>query len=232
MHHLLLIDDDVELTDMLSAYLGREGFTLTVSHDGAEASAMLADPTIVPPDLVVLDVMLPTLDGFGVLRALRDRSQSPPVLMLTARGDDDDRIAGLELGADDYLSKPFNPRELVARLRAILRRVGETPEQGTLTVGELVLDPSRIEARLQGQTISLTGAEFRVLQMLVQQVGRVVSRAELTDHALGRKLELYDRSIDTHVSNLRRKLNLTEQSGLEIRGVRGVGYQMTRPTDN
>jgi DNA-binding response OmpR family regulator len=232
MHHLLLIDDDVELTDMLSAYLGREGFTLTVCHDGAEASAMLADSAVAQPDLVVLDVMLPTLDGFGVLRALRDRGQSPPVLMLTARGDDDDRIAGLELGADDYLSKPFNPRELVARLRAILRRVGEAPEEGTLTVGELVLDPSRIEARLHGQHISLTGAEFRVLQMLVQQVGRVVSRADLTDHALGRKLELYDRSIDTHVSNLRRKLNLTDQSGLEIRGVRGVGYQMTRPTEN
>lgn len=230
MNHLLIVDDDAELTDMLSAYLGREGFTVAVRHDGAAALAVLTDASQSRPDLVVLDVMLPALDGFGVLQALRRSERSLPVLMLTARGDDDDRIAGLELGADDYLAKPFNPRELVARLRAILRRVGELPQGGVFSVGDLELDSSRIEARLQGQAIALTGAEFRVLSLLAQNAGRIVSRADLTDQALGRKLELYDRSVDTHVSNLRRKLGLTDGNGLEIRGVRGIGYQMTRPT--
>ncbi len=233
MNRILLIDDDAELTEMLSAYLGREGFEVDVRHDGSSGLAALLNADAALPDLVILDVMLPKLDGFGVLRSLRDHPGARvPVLMLTARGDDEDRIAGLEHGADDYLSKPFNPRELVARIRAILRRVGEMPTEGTVSVAGLVLDPTRIEARLNGQTIALTGAEFRVLAMLVRQTGRVVSRADLTDHALGRKLELYDRSIDTHVSNLRRKLGLNGGAGVEIRGVRGVGYQLTPPTQS
>jgi len=232
MNRILLIDDDTELTEMLGAYLGREGFEVEMRHDGPSGLSALLDPASPPADLVILDVMLPDLDGFGVLRGLRDHPGARvPVLMLTARGDDDDRIAGLELGADDYLPKPFNPRELVARIRAILRRVGEVPAEGVLAVAGLVLDPTRIEARLNGQTIALTGAEFRVLEMLARHTGRVVSRADLTEHALGRKLELYDRSIDTHVSNLRRKLGLGGGDGIEIRGVRGVGYQLTPPTN-
>jgi DNA-binding response OmpR family regulator len=235
MSRILLIDDDSELTAMLSAYLGREGFEVDVRPDGLSGLSVLTGPVDSRPDLVVLDVMLPGLDGFGVLRSVRDRGPIPPILMLTARGDDDDRIEGLELGADDYLSKPFNPRELVARLRAILRRRGETVDTGQVTVEGLVLDPTRIEARMNGVAIALTGAEFRVLELLARHVGRVVSRADLTDHALGRKLELYDRSIDTHVSNLRRKLGLGVGlgaglgAGVEIRGVRGIGYQMTPP---
>jgi len=228
---ILLIDDDVELTDMLSAYLNREGFSVDVYHDGASGlAAMTTSPT--RPDLVILDVMLRRLDGFGVLKCMRDVAASPPVLMLTARGDDDDRIAGLELGADDYLPKPFNPRELVARVRAILRRIGDngSPSREPVVVGPLSLDPARIEAQLAGTTIVLTAAEFRIIELLARRLGQVVARSDLTEHALGRKLELYDRSIDTHVSNLRRKMNLTGDHGLEIRGVRGVGYQLTSPT--
>ena len=231
-HRILLVDDDVELTDMLRAYLRREGFVVEVRHDGSAGLAALKDGQIVPA-LIILDVMLPGLDGFGVLRALRSQGSVPPVLMLTARGDDDDRIAGLDLGADDYLPKPFNPRELVARLRAILRRVTSVDSIGVepLSVGNLIIDPNRIEARLTGVASALTAAEFRILERLARQVGRVVSRAELTEHALGRQLELYDRSIDTHVSNLRRKLGLglRAESGVEIRGVRGVGYQLIPP---
>lgn len=230
MNRILLIDDDVELTDMLVAYLGREGFAVDVCHDGVSGLALL-DVAAQKPDIVVLDVMLPGLDGFGVLRGMRARAPLPPVLMLTARGDDDDRIAGLELGADDYLSKPFNPRELVARLRAILRRVSDLSAEpmDALSLGTFTLEPTRLEVRDGNTSIALTAAEFRVFELLVRQAGQVVSRADLTEHALGRKLELYDRSIDTHVSNLRRKLGLGEASAIEIRGIRGVGYLLTPP---
>jgi len=230
---VLLVDDDRELTAMLSEYLGREGFEAAVAHDGDEALARLTEPGGErQPDLVVLDVMLPGRNGLDVLRALRVRESPPPVLMLTARGDDVDRIVGLELGADDYLAKPFNPRELVARMRAVLRRVSEsrTPHE-PLTLGPLRLDPSRHRASLRGVTVELTGAEFRVLEVLLRAAGRIASREQLTEQALGRRLELYDRSVDTHVSNLRRKLGLGPDAELEIRGIRGAGYLLTRPDD-
>jgi DNA-binding response OmpR family regulator len=167
-----------------------------------------------------------------VLRTLRSREAPPPVLMLTARGDDVDRIVGLELGADDYLAKPFNPRELVARIRAVLRRVSERslPHE-PLSLGVLNLDPARHRATVRGTLVDLTGAEFRVLEVLLRAAGRVVSREQLTEQALGRKLELYDRSIDTHVSNLRRKLALGAPGEPEIRGIRGAGYMLTLPAE-
>ena len=230
---ILLVDDDRELTAMLSEYLGREGFEIAVAHDGGEALARLSEPGAErPPDLVVLDVMLPGRNGLDVLRALRSREAPPPVLMLTARGDDVDRIVGLELGADDYLAKPFNPRELVARMRAVLRRLSESraPHE-PLTLGPLRVDPARHRASMRGAPVELTGAEFRVLEVLLRAAGRVASREQLTEQALGRKLELYDRSIDTHVSNLRRKLGLAPDAELEIRGIRGAGYLLTRPDD-
>ncbi len=230
---VLLVDDDRELTAMLVEYLGREGFETAALHDGAVALEELAG---LRPDLVVLDVMLPGRNGLDVLRALRAREGSPPVLMLTARGDDVDRIVGLELGADDYLAKPFNPRELVARLRAILRRATEraapadAPAAGApLELGTLRLDPGRHRASVRGAVVALTGAEFRVLEVLLRAAGRVVSREQLTEQALGRKLELYDRSVDTHVSNLRRKLGLSGPDAVEIRGIRGAGYLLTPP---
>jgi two-component system response regulator CpxR len=228
---LLLVDDDRELTAMLQEYLGREGFEVTTLHDGSAALDRLGQPRAeAGPDLVVLDVMLPGRSGLDVLRALRARENAPPVLMLTARGDDVDRIVGLELGADDYLPKPFNPRELVARIRAVLRRARDRRQPSeALTLGPLRLDPARHRAVVRGAAVELTGAEFRVLEVLLRSAGQVVSREQLTEQALGRKLELYDRSVDTHVSNLRRKLALGAPDEPEIRGIRGAGYLLTRP---
>ena len=231
---VLLVDDDRELTAMLEEYLGREGFEVHVLHDGAAAldTLSLAQPTL-PVEIVVLDVMLPGRNGLEVLRALQTRDAPPPVLMLTARGDDVDRIVGLELGADDYLAKPFNPRELVARMRAVLRRASdraarhERPE--ILSAESLRLDPTRYQVTVRGAQVQLTGAEVRVLEVLLRSAGRVVSREQLTEQALGRKLELYDRSVDTHVSNLRRKLSLTQAGEPEIRGIRGAGYLLALP---
>ena len=230
---VLLVDDDRELTSMLQEYLGREGFEVSTSHDGGEALERLTQPRLDSPfDLVVLDVMLPGRSGLDVLRALRSCENPPPVLMLTARGDDVDRIVGLELGADDYLPKPFNPRELVARIRAVLRRASDRSlPREPLVLGSLKLDPARHRATVRGATVELTGAEFRVLEVLLRAAGRVVSREQLTEQALGRKLELYDRSIDTHVSNLRRKLELDAADEPQIRGIRGAGYLLTRPGD-
>jgi len=228
---ILLVDDDRELTSMLHEYLGREGFDVQACHDGTEALERLMQPRAeAPPDLVVLDVMLPGRSGLDVLRALRASDSAPPVLMLTARGDDVDRIVGLELGADDYLPKPFNPRELVARIRAVLRRASDRGQpREPLVLGTLKLDPARHRATVRGTPVELTGAEFRVLEVLLRAAGRVVSREQLTEQALGRKLELYDRSVDTHVSNLRRKLALDVADEPQIRGIRGAGYLLTRP---
>ncbi|HXQ64117.1 MAG TPA: response regulator transcription factor [Steroidobacteraceae bacterium] len=230
---ILLVDDDRELTAMLQEYLTPEGFEVSVSHDGAEALDRLTHVRGEPQfDLVVLDVMLPGRSGLDVLRSLRSREAPPPVLMLTARGDDVDRIVGLELGADDYLPKPFNPRELVARIRAVLRRASDRSQpHEPLSLGVLKLDPARHRASVRGAPAELTGAEFRVLEVLLRAAGRVVSREQLTEQALGRKLELYDRSVDTHVSNLRRKLALTAPGDPEIRGIRGAGYLLTVPGD-
>ncbi len=229
---------------MLAEFLDREGFDVVVAFEAPEPPIEL--PPGPAPDLVVLDVMLPGRSGFELLRELRSREARLPILMLTARGDAVDRILGLELGADDYLSKPFDPRELAARIRAVLRRAIAPAAAGTggadaavaeLRAGALVLDLARRRADLAGQPVELTGAEFRVLSRLVRDAGRLVSRADLTEDALGRTLTLYDRAIDTHVSNLRRKLEraaAAAQAGdmgagepaLEIRSVRGAGYEL------
>jgi len=223
---LLIVDDDRELAQMLNEYLSTEGFSIAIAYDGSSALERLNAEKF---DLVVLDVMLPTLNGFDVLRNLR-QSLSVPVIMLTARGADVDRIVGLELGADDYLAKPFNPRELVARIRAVLRRFS-TRESGTIgqvvTVGGLKLDPAAFTVTLDGRSIRLTGTEFRVLETLMRAVGQVQSRDSLTEKVLGRKLSPYDRSIDTHISNLRRKLGSGEPGAPEIRSMRGAGYVLT-----
>jgi two-component system response regulator CpxR len=173
--------------------------------------------------------MLPNVSGFDVLRRL-GAAHETPILMLTARGDDVDRIVGLELGADDYLSKPFNPRELVARMRAILRRANIRAGRGTpdeLVVGRIVLNTGTHQVRVADVLVALTGAEFRVLELLMRSAGQVISREALTEQALGRKLVPYDRSIDTHISNLRRKLDLEAGKIPEIKNVRGSGYTLT-----
>jgi DNA-binding response OmpR family regulator len=227
---LLIVDDDRELGQMLQEYLTGEGFRITIVRDGLEALDKLANETF---DLVILDVMLPSLNGFDVLRRLR-KTLSVPVVMLTAHGADVDRIVGLELGADDYLAKPFNPRELVARTRAVLRRFAARDSElpaSPVSVGPIWLDPATLEVTLSGKAVRLTGTEFRVLELLMRSPGQVQSRESLTERVLGRKLTPYDRSIDTHVSNLRRKLGLG-QSGLpEIRSIRGAGYVLAAHPD-
>jgi len=223
---VLLVDDDRELSRMLGEYLTPEGFKLTVVHDGEEALYALGRHHF---DLIVLDVMLPRMGGLDVLRVLRQKLTTP-VLMLTARGEEVARVVGLELGADDYLPKPFNPRELVARMRAILRRsLLLEPQSGRrdrLEAGPLVLHFSSRTAHARGQPISLTGVEFRVLEVLMQQVGIVVSREQLTRQVLGRRLTPYDRSIDTHISNIRRKLTAVADL-ISIVNVRRSGYVLT-----
>jgi DNA-binding response OmpR family regulator len=224
---VLLVDDDRELCQMLTEYLNAEHFDVKSVHDGGEALEKLRAGTF---EILILDVMLPTVGGFDVLRKL-GAAYETPILMLTARGDDVDRIVGLELGADDYLSKPFNPRELVARIRAILRRArpGKSNAPEEIVVGPISLHTGTHRVEVAGRTLPLTGAEFRVLELLMRSAGQVMSRDSLTEQALGRKLVAYDRSIDTHISNLRRKLDLETGRNPEIKNVRGSGYTLTWP---
>jgi DNA-binding response OmpR family regulator len=220
MDRVLIIDDDIELCHLLTARMSDEGFEIEGVHDGVRG---LERSLSREHSLVVLDLMLPGMGGLDVLRRVRE--QSPiPVLILTARGEDVDRILGLEIGADDYLPKPFNPRELIARIRAILRRTVRVAA-GThpLIVGDLRLDPSSREAWIQGRLISLTSVQFTLLEMLMQHAGRIVTREELTETVLGRKLGPFDRVIDVHVSNIRKKLGMNH--GVErIKAIRGSGY--------
>jgi two-component system, OmpR family, response regulator CpxR len=223
---LLVVDDDQELCSMLAEYLGPEGFSVETAGSGSAALERVGRGAL---DLVVLDVMLPELSGFEVLRRLRAGSRIP-VIMLTARGEEVDRVIGLELGADDYLAKPFSPRELVARVRAVLRRMASDPQPaapGTLTWGPLRLDLRARRAQVEGQDLELTAAELRILELLVRADTRTVSREDLMQQALGRRLLPTDRSLDTHVSNLRRKLGkLTDR--VSVQSVRGSGYALTQ----
>ncbi|MBB3060217.1 response regulator transcription factor [Microbulbifer rhizosphaerae] len=230
MSRILLVDDDSELTDLLQEFLIGEGFEVTVANDGGRGLELAKSHTF---DALVLDVMLPVHNGFDLLRKLREEtspaSRSLPVLMLTAKGDTVDRIVGLEMGADDYLPKPCNPRELAARLRAVLRRGRiESDEPGTVASGPLRLLPAEHQGYWNGRLLSLTGAEFAVLKVLVQHAGDVVSKEMLTETALGRKLMPYDRSIDVHVSNIRKKLVEQGASRELIINIRGAGYMLTR----
>lgn len=227
---VLLVDDDRELTEMLSLYLAREGFQATAVDNGevGERQALSGDFQI-----VVLDVMLPDLSGIEVLRRVRARSEVP-VLLLTARGDNIDRIAGLELGADDYVPKPSSPGELVARLRAILRRVkpslidevGTSETLGQVRSGALTMWPGRREARWDAATLELTGSEFSLLEALARQAGQLVSKQDLSLNALGRPLTRYDRRIDVHISSIRQKLGPRADGGSWIQSVRGMGYML------
>ena len=218
---ILIIDDDVRLADMLGRYLGERGLRVVARHDGGNGLKALAAER---PDAVVLDVMLPDLDGFEVLRRIRATS-TVPVLMLTARGDAEDRIVGLELGADDYLPKPFNPRELLARLRAVLRRGGAAPTaRGVLRFGRLEIDLEGREVRVSGEVRRLTSHQFALLRVLAERAGRVQTRDQLMEAVRGEKLEAFDRSIDVHVSRIRAAIEEDPKNPRRIRSVRGVGY--------
>lgn len=222
-HTVLLVDDDTQLTEMLAEYLEPEGMSIAAVASGTQGLRRAQQE---PYDLIVLDVMLPGLSGFEVLRQMRESGIHTPVLMLTARGDDVDRIVGLEMGADDYLPKPFNPRELLARVKAILRRTRETAlaEPTELRAGPFEAHLSRREIMLDGRALRLTNAEFTILLTLMRTPGEVVSRDALTRAALGRQLLPDDRSLDTHVSNLRKKLATQHDEASPIRSIRGSGY--------
>ena len=227
MSKVLIIDDDEELCELVSEYLAVEGFETEAVHDGESGlqSAISGDY-----DMAILDVMMPKMNGFDVLRNLREKS-TLPVLMLTARGEDMERIVGLEIGADDYLPKPFNPRELVARLRAILRRVNNDNGDGAtnekLHVEDLEITASSRSAKLDGVEIGLTSVEFDLLTALVREAGKIVKKEDLSEKVLERSLSPYDRSLDMHISNLRKKLGLRSDGSERIKTVRSVGYIYT-----
>lgn len=239
MERLLIVDDDRELCELVAELLEGEGFEVEVSSRSDEGLARaLSDEH----SLVVLDVMMPGMNGFEVLRRLRAEGSAIHVLMLTARGDDVDRIVGLEIGADDYLPKPFNPRELVARIQAVLRRARTTtrasaphaasdssPER--ITVGDVEVDTGTRHVRRAGETVELTNVEYEILVILLSAAGRVVTREELVRSALGREISVFDRSIDMHISHLRKKLGRRAGEVERIKTVRGIGYIYARPAE-
>jgi DNA-binding response OmpR family regulator len=220
MDRVLLVDDDVQLCKLLAERLASEGFVMETVHDGSRG---LERAVSMEYALVVLDLMLPGIGGLDVLRRLRKVSPVP-VLILTARGEDSDRILGLEMGADDYVPKPFNPRELIARIRAILRRTARVEASaGPLVAGDLRIDPAVREVWLEDAPLNLTSVEFTLLEVFMREPGRILSRDQLTEAVLGRKLGPFDRVIDVHVSNLRKKLGVV-QDRQRIKAVRGSGY--------
>ena len=227
MSKILIIDDDEELCELVSEYLSVEGFSTEAVHDGESG---LQKALTNEYELAILDVMLPRKNGFDVLRELR-KSSKLPVLMLTAKGDDMERIVGLEIGADDYLPKPFNPRELVARLRAVLRRVGDQDEKKataeSFTVDDIEVSLTGRTAKIDGAELNLTAVEFDLLVALLEQAGKIVKKEDLSQRVLDRRLSPFDRSLDMHVSNLRKKLGAREDESERIKTIRSVGYIYT-----
>jgi two-component system response regulator CpxR len=225
--HILLIDDDAELCALLIEFLQREGYSVDSEHEGNRGLQRALQPGV---DLVVLDVMLPGIDGFEILRRLREQSKVP-VIMLTARGEDVDRIVGLELGADDYLPKPFNPRELAARIRAILRRYEPraAAPSNRLEVNGILLDTGTREVSVNGKRAELTTFEFDILEQLMRSAGHVLSRDALMENFYNRKATPFDRSIDMHISHLRKKI---DNGDAIIKTIRGVGYQFCRTPED
>lgn len=224
---ILIIDDDTRLSAMLRDYLSANGYGV---HAAATGTAGLADQARAPADAVILDVMLPDLDGFEVLRGIRAGSDVP-VLMLTAKGDETDRIVGLEIGADDYLPKPFSPRELLARLRAILRRRSAPTTAGMLHFGRLEIDPGSRVARLDGRPCDITGHQFDILLALAEKAGRILSREQLLDRVKGIETDAFDRSVDVHVSRIRAAIEDDPRHPRRIITVRGAGYVFARRQD-
>lgn len=228
MDKILIIDDDEELCELVSEYLAVEGFEITSVNDGATGLSSALSGAY---DIVILDVMLPKMNGFDVLRNLRLESKLP-VIMLTARGDDMERIVGLEIGADDYLPKPFNPRELAARLRAILRRSTPDAEEvdgsnERIDVDGVQLSPASRTVVRDGEEINLTSVEFGLLHEMLKEAGKIVKKDDLSERVLERKLSPYDRSLDMHISNLRKKLGARSDGSERIKTIRSVGYIYT-----
>jgi DNA-binding response OmpR family regulator len=220
----LLVDDDTKLGELLETYLGQNGVTLVHAKDGRSGLEELARGSY---DVVLLDVMMPGMDGLETLRRLRDKSRVP-VLMLTARGDEADRVVGLELGADDYVGKPFSPRELLARIRAVLRRAAPEAERERLSAGGIVVDVPSRDVRVNGEAVELTGIEFDILVALLRRAGRVVPRTALLSEAGRDDVVVGERTVDVHISKLRKKLGDDPKSPARIRTVRGVGYVLAK----
>ncbi len=225
---ILMIDDDARLAGMVSDYLGGAGFRLTVAGTAREGEALLKREAF---DAVILDLMLPDADGLDLCRRLRAGAADVPILMLTARGEPMDRVVGLEVGADDYLAKPFEPRELQARLRAILRRKGAPARAEVLRFGRLEIDKGARTVRLDGEERALTGYQFTLLLMLAERAGRVLTRDALMDLMKGEKLEAFDRSVDVHISRIRAAIEDDPKKPRRILTVRGTGYVFAKDQD-
>jgi len=222
---ILVVDDEAQIARVLRGYLEQAGFVVTTAHDGREGLRLARHE---PPDLVILDLMLPEVDGLDVCRSLRKES-NVPIIMLTARVEETDRLIGLELGADDYVTKPFSPREVVARVRAVLRRThpgAEGTADETLQVGNLVLDAARRALTVSGKRVELTPSEFEILRAMMRSPGRVFTRAQLLEAAQGEAYEGYERTIDTHIKNLRQKIEHVPRRPEYLLTVHGVGYRM------
>jgi DNA-binding response OmpR family regulator len=226
MRTVLIVDDEPKIVQLARDYLEHAGFAVLTAGDGASAIQVVRTRR---PDLVVLDLGLPHLDGLDVTRTLRAESTTP-IVMLTARDDELDKLLGLELGADDYITKPFSPRELVARVRAVLRRSERAPDAGqTLAVGDLVLDVPRMRTEVAGRPIELTSTEFSILATMARQPGRVFTRSQLLDAVRGVAFESYERAIDTHIKNIRRKIEPEPREPRYLLTVYGVGYRLAEP---
>jgi DNA-binding response OmpR family regulator len=223
MARVLVVDDEPRIVQHVRDYLERAGFAVSVARSGSEALMRARQDR---PDLIVLDLGLPGLDGLEVTRRLR-RDSGVPIIMLTARDDETDKVVGLELGADDYVTKPFSPRELIARVRAVLRRHAGDPGADVLRAGDVVLDVPRLRVEVAGRPVSLTATEFQLLTALARQPGRVFTRSQLLDAVQGDALESYERAIDAHVKNIRRKLEPEPRSPRYLLTVYGVGYRLT-----
>lgn len=224
---ILLVDDDAELCELLAEFLNNDGFEVSHCQSGASALEYLNEEKCLP-NVAVLDIMMPNMNGLELLQSIRAQ-HNLPVIMLTGRGDDIDRILGLEMGADDYMAKPCNPRELAARLRAVLRRTQHSPSQSkqpsVISKHDITLDSAKRTVQVKGEPVSLTSAEFSTLHILMQEAGQIVSKDTLTEKVLHRKLTAYDRSIDVHVSRVRQKLSKALGGESLIQTVRGAGYQ-------
>lgn len=220
---ILVVDDEAKIVDLVRLYLDKEGYQVVTAADGRKALELFHTEK---PDLLVLDLMLPEVDGLEVCRAIR-RQSGVPIIMLTARSEDVDKLMGLELGADDYITKPFSPRELVARVRALLRRArGEMAPAQLITVGSLTIDLERHEVTCNSRPLELTPTEFKLLAALAGSPGRVFTRLQLLDTVQGEAYEGYERTIDAHIKNLRHKLSLPKASGCRLTTVHGVGYKL------
>lgn len=221
---VLVVDDDRPLCELLKKTLENSGMEVTLAHDGDDGASRSISSSF---DVVVLDVMMPVLDGFGALQRIKLHSDVP-IIMLTARGDEGDRIKGLELGADDYLPKPFSAGELIARIRAVVRRTRKTAATGALQVGDVTLFTCRNQLEVGAHRVAVTGVETIILQLLMERAGEPVSRDHLYKTVLNRSPSPYDRSLDNHVSNLRKKMGRTADGGPRILSVRGIGYKFSR----